>query len=89
MSWEYVRWKPFNFVVGEGPAHEMVLISISGKSNSTKTYVCNFGGRSIKRFSTDYRRTPEGLPVAGSKTKAGLNRVKVIFYEVIKVAKRY
>ena len=32
---------------------------------------------------------PEGLPVAGSKTKPGLNRVKVIFHEEIKVAKRY
>ena len=38
MSWEYVRWKPFNFVVGVGPAHEKVLISISDKSNSTKPY---------------------------------------------------
>ena len=32
---------------------------------------------------------PGGPPVAGSKTKPGLNRVKVIFHEEIKVAKRY
>ena len=50
VSWEYGRWKPFNFVVGEGAAHEMVLICISDKSNSIKPYMCNFGGCSIKRF---------------------------------------
>ena len=32
---------------------------------------------------------PGGLPVARSKTKPGLNRVKFIFHEEIKVAKRY
>ena len=32
---------------------------------------------------------PGGLPVARSKTKPGLNRVKVIFHEEIKVAKRF
>ena len=35
------------------------------------------------------RGPPEGLPVAGNKTKPGLNRVKVIFHEEIKMAKRY
>ena len=31
---------------------------------------------------------PEGLPVAGRKIKPGLNRIKAIFHEEIKVAKR-
>ena len=52
----------------------------------------NFGGRSMSGFEV----IEEDLPVAGSKTKPGLNRVKVIFeryrfqriHEEIKVAKR-
>lgn len=32
---------------------------------------------------------PGGPPGQGSKTKPGLNRVKVIFHEEIKMAKRY
>ena len=54
--------------------------------------VYNFGGRSMSGLEV----IEEGLPVAGSKTKPGLNRVKVIFeryrfqriHEEIKVAKR-
>ena len=51
--------------------------------------MCNFGGRSFKPFRNHRGGPPEGLPVAGNKTKPGLNRVKVIFHEEIKVAKRF
>ena len=54
--------------------------------------VYNFGGRSMSGCEV----IEEGLPVAGSKTEPGLNRVKVIFeryrfqriHEEINVAKR-
>ena len=45
-----MRWKPFNFVVGEVPANIKWLKCILDLSNSPKPhalYVQNFGGRSI------------------------------------------
>ena len=89
-SWEYVRWKPFNFVVGERPActnkwFQYVFQTRVIQLSPTCVILVAVASSGSEIIEED----PEGPPVAGSKTKPGLNRVKVIFHEEIKVAKRY
>ena len=89
-SWEYVRWKPFNFVVGEGPActnkwFQYVFQTRVIQLSPTCVILVAVASSGSEIIEED----PGGPPVAGSKTKPGLNRVKVIFHEEIKVAKRY